>query len=99
MICLLCSSPAVADGLCVPCGAKLSVAKWVLKGASRDWIRRTTGGTIELIHASAGIDTSAKALAFLDRLEAARAERKRAEDELIAKEARLEARYRKECGE
>ena len=79
--CLLCSSEAVSDGLCVADGARLSVARWVLKGASKDWIRRTIGGTIELIHASAEIDTSANALAFSDRLGAARADRKRADDE------------------
>lgn len=73
--CLLCKSPAVADGLCVPDGARKYIATLVLKGTSPDKIRRRVGGTIELLHASAEIDTPAKANAFLARLDAAKAER------------------------
>jgi hypothetical protein len=85
--CLLCPSPVVADGLCVPCGAK----KW----AARFWISDPGAATLAARHAASKVDasppaewyrtkalqalpTQVAALAFLARLEAARKAREAA---------------------
>lgn len=84
--CLLCPSQAVADGLCVADGARLWAAKlWesdpllALAGAldRRPWQNE------ERRRALRELDTQEEATVFLARLDAARAERKRAEDERI----------------
>ena len=76
--CLLCPSPAVADALCVPCGAKLR--------AATDW-QRDPVDPLKLLFPRTGerakaifeINTLSKASDFLARLEAAKAERLRKE--------------------
>lgn len=90
--CLLCPSEAVADGLCVADGARLWAAnEW---SADVDFARDTRDIVLaarfvppEHVHRARAIaediNTPDKAVAFLSRLDAARAERKRAEDERI----------------
>lgn len=85
--CLLCPSQAVADGLCVADGARLWAAKrWLaqpisalaLVGAKAirpDWQAR--------FDALGELYGHVKAQAFIERLDVARTERKRAEDERI----------------
>ena len=73
--CLLCPSPAVADSLCVPCGAKWRIARLRADDATPDTFRRFAGGTIELMHAAHDISTRAAGLAFLARLAASRSSR------------------------
>lgn len=82
--CLLCTSNAVADGLCVEDGARLWAANVVIADPS---IARKMYGAKVVSHgprtgewqarfdALGEIDTPAKATAFLARLDAARAER------------------------
>jgi hypothetical protein len=58
--CLLCSSPAVADGLCVPCGAKLWAAR--LWQCDMSAARARVNGA----RASAHVDTREAAVCEID---------------------------------
>ncbi len=76
--CLLCPSPAVADALCVPCGAKLWAAKEWLYGAPDTFLRiagKLAAGTLapERVAALDCITSGAEAMDFLVSLEAAKA--------------------------
>lgn len=77
--CLLCPSPAVANGLCVPCGARLWAAKM------RQLLIECAALSCELQQERAGalreMAIAGAPEAFIARIDAARAERKRAEDE------------------
>lgn len=84
MICLLCPSPAVADCLCVPCGAKLWAARLWNEDphAAAECLRtpppaKTKWGTIFTEHTMALADmvNGERAAVFLTRLESAKAER------------------------
>jgi hypothetical protein len=79
--CLLCPSPVVADGLCVPCGAKLWAAQEIQKDPSV--ARELGGGRVvsngpgapawqSRLDALWELSTPQAARAFLDKLEAAR---------------------------
>ena len=75
--CLLCPSPAVADGLCVEDGAKKWAADAVLTRSADDvTYLRAYPGTSELWtprgHALRDIRSSETAHAFLDKFDAAR---------------------------
>lgn len=86
--CLLCPSQAVTDGLCVADGARLWAAKlrlaaperatYMLDGSCSEGRTCCTHGICEGLRET---DTPAKAEAFLARLDATSAERKRADDE------------------
>jgi hypothetical protein len=84
MICLLCESPAVADCLCVPCGAKLWAALTVAQRKAEktpsgtqygDWYRERSAAMEALWEGCEDEPDYNKASAFLSRLEAARAAR------------------------
>lgn len=67
--CLLCPSPAVADGLCVPCGAK----KWAADlRVNRPIVARMMSSWKPRADALREIATLESAHAFLDKLDAAR---------------------------
>jgi hypothetical protein len=94
MTCLLCLSPAVADGLCVPCGARLWAAElWRDDYAEALDLQATiiAAGVVPPRHIERAkalvehVPTRRAAEIFLGRLDAARAERKRAEDARIAR--------------
>lgn len=90
-ICLLCQSQAVADGLCVADGARLWLARAWLLDPDRWYTmlaRKREGQARPLIHperwdALDDIRGPNGAKDFIARLDAAGAERKRAEDERI----------------
>lgn len=88
--CLLCPSKAVSDGLCVADGARLWAARmWcddyemALRVSSQMRLIRTLSDPSPRATAFADVPNCIAARAFLSRLDAARAERKRAEDERI----------------
>lgn len=90
MICLLCPSPAVADGLCVADGARLWAARlWcddydmAVRVANNMRLLRTIRDNSPRAMAFSHVPDCITARAFLARLDAARAERRRAEDEKI----------------
>jgi hypothetical protein len=66
--CLLCPSPVVADGLCVPCGARL----WAAELWDRDPWNVPSQSETSRQNAIQELNTPYAARAFLDRLEAAR---------------------------
>jgi hypothetical protein len=79
--CLLCPSPVVADGLCVPCSARLWMSKlWTCAPQTATWFLASSKHTVranpshawERVKASHEIGTPQAARAFLDKLEAAR---------------------------
>lgn len=83
--CLLCPSPAVADGLCVEDGAKLWAADlWLAKpDAARFAVRVSAlpmeaGAPLPRTAALRMLTTKEAARAFLDKLEAARKAREAA---------------------
>ena len=68
-LCLLCPSPVVADGLCVPCGAKLWAAQITsLLGAAAGMPQAWQTARAEAIRTL----TPGSARAFLDKYERAR---------------------------
>jgi hypothetical protein len=85
--CLLCPSPVVVDGLCVPCGARLWVAqRWeAMPNASAHAVhllqnghRPSIDGAEVRVEMHMELDTPEAARAFLDKLEAARMAREAA---------------------
>jgi hypothetical protein len=83
--CLLCSAPAVADGLCVDDGARLWAAqRWeAMPNATAHAVhllrrghRPSTGGAEQRIAATLELATPESARDFLDRLAKAQEERK-----------------------
>ena len=66
MICLLCQSAAVADGLCVPCGAKAWVANARLTNKAEDLaaLDETNPLDAERLKARSEIRNIGDALAF-----------------------------------
>jgi hypothetical protein len=87
MTCLLCASPAVADLLCVPCGAKLWAAKLFTEDPSKaaairrePWKWKLLRGNPERAHAL-DMMTLQEALDTQTRLEAKKTERAAKEGE------------------
>lgn len=71
MICLLCPSPAVADGLCVEDGARLHVARtWKYFPAQAEYLTAHAGVVADRMQRAAFVELSTgdSARAFLDKL-------------------------------
>ena len=99
--CLLCAAPAVADGLCVPDGARKWAAELTLRDyeAAACWrpvdesVFARADALDELFNTAGLCEQSAHALAraFLDRLAVPQEERTRREALAAAEDARREA--------